>query len=253
MTLPQSLILVCAGADTARAALVGRPLLDLCLGLSAQGALTRVKLSPQTAPFYLGIRDAGAAAASCNPNAIADALIYECDRLNASGVFADFETGSSAVHKLCMALDERLHEQGIPFFVPSARADDVKHAVLTFATAISGGSLLGMFEEAQNTYGSARVAGLLQPVCADFCLPSGASEGTPLNDAERKALLSQKSTQVFFSRDLCAKYFTYMDEENQGHFVMFDDDSTLENKLTALTNIGVQYLFALYPDLRGLL
>ncbi len=44
-----------------------------------------------------------------------------------------------------------------------------------------------------------------------------------------------------------------MDEKGDGHFVLFDDDSTLEAKLVRLDALGIQPVFALYPDVRTLL
>ena len=64
---------------------------------------------------------------------------------------------------------------------------------------------------------------------------------------------AQTGAQPFFSRELCAKYFTYMNADGQAHFVLYDDDSTLAAKLAQLAGCGVQNVFALFPDAAGLL
>ena len=46
---------------------------------------------------------------------------------------------------------------------------------------------------------------------------------------------------------------TYTDEDGQAHFVLFDDDATLEAKLAQLSGCGVQTVFALFPDAAWLL
>ena len=77
--------------------------------------------------------------------------------------------------------------------------------------------------------------------------------GISLSAAARAALLAQTGAQPFFSRELCAKYFTYMNADGQAHFVLYDDDSTLAAKLAQLAGCGVQNVFALFPDAAGLL
>ena len=74
----------------------------------------------------------------------------------------------------------------------------------------------------------------------------------PLSAAARTALLAETGAQVFFSRELCARYFTYTDREGGAHFVLFDDGETLAAKLAQLSGCGVQTVFALYPDVQAL-
>ncbi len=252
MALPSSVILVCAGADVGRAAASGHPLLDLCLGITARGALSRLRQSVVD-DCYLGLRDFPANTPSVNPALFIKDLLYVWSGTNARGVFADFENSSAACRALCTALDEALYEQGVPFFVPAARAPDTKYAVLTVETAVSGGSLAEMIQSLQQRHGAHRIAALLRPVSADFSLPSASPDGMTLSHEAREALRERTQAQVFFSKELCAKYFTYMDEETRGHFVLFDDESTLEEKAALLTRLGVRHLFALWPDVRHIL
>ena len=44
-----------------------------------------------------------------------------------------------------------------------------------------------------------------------------------------------------------------MDGRQNGHFVLYDDRSTLEAKLRRLDALGVKHIFALYPDVAALL
>ena len=93
----------------------------------------------------------------------------------------------------------------------------------------------------------------MQPVSQDFTLPSTTPNGKTLTKTERETLLAHTGAQAFFSRELCAKYFTYTDTDGRAHFVLFDDASTLEAKLAQLTGCGVQTVFALFPDAAELL
>ena len=129
----------------------------------------------------------------------------------------------------------------------------LSHAILTVSTAISGGSLTEYISSLQGIYSAARIAAFLQPVSQHFTLPSPTPNGVLLSAAARAALLAQTGAQPFFSRELCAKYFTYMNADGQAHFVLYDDDSTLAAKLAQLAGCGVQNVFALFPDAAGLL
>lgn len=115
----------------------------------------------------------------------------------------------------------------------------LSHAILTVSTAISGGSLTEYISSLQGIYSAARIAAFLQPVSQDFTLPSPTPNGISLSAAARAALLAQTGAQPFFSRELCAKYFTYLDADGQAHFVLYDDDSTLAAKLAQLAGCGV--------------
>lgn len=253
MALPSSVILVCAGADIGRAAGRGHPLLDLCLTITPRGTLGRMQFSAAPENNFIGIRDFPPGLESVNDKLVIRDLLYEVKRMHACGVFADFENNSYACRKLCAAIDESLYEEQLPFFVPAVRGGDVKHAYLTVETAVSGGSLSGMIAELQNKYGVHRIAALLRPVSADFSLPSASPDGMMLTPEARIALRERTQSQVFFSKELCAKYFTYMDEDTRGHFVLFDDESTIEDKIEQLSQLNIQYFFALYPDVKDIL
>lgn len=253
MSLPASVILVCAGADTARAAGHGHPLLDLCFRVTPCGALGRLKLSAHTAGNYIGLGDFPTPAVTVHIKSFVEEVLHEARAAQASGVFADLECNTPAACQLCAALDEALAAQGVPFFVPAARAADTRYAILTVETAVSGGSLRGMVAGLQETHGAGRIAALLRPVSADFSLPAASPDGMALTPDAREALRARHGAQVFFSHELCAKYYTYMDADAHGHFVLFDDESTLEEKITQLTRQSVRYFFALYPDVCDML
>lgn len=246
----KNLILVCAGADTAAAAVHGLPLLQLCLGIGRGGAISRLHLPAKLEGCYLGVSDLGLEGEISG--FCAESLADEVKKQNMCGLFADLETDSPAARALLGPLDERMHEAGLPLFVPLGQAEAVQHAFLVAETAISGGSLDDYFGELQQKYPH-RVAASLRPVSADFLLPAQDSEGAPLPEEERIALQQTCGAQVFFSRELCAKYFTYMDKSQNGHFVLYDDCSTLEAKLRRLDARGVRHVFALYPDVAALL
>ena len=60
-------------------------------------------------------------------------------------------------------------------------------------------------------------------------------------------LREETVSSVFFSQELCAKYFTYMDR-GSARFVLFDDDDTMRKKQEMLSAAGISRQFLLYPD-----
>lgn len=250
MQSTKNLILVCAGADTAEAAKHGLPLLQLCLGIGHGGAITRLSLPAKLEDCYLGVSDLGLAGEI--PAFCAEALLHEARQHRMRGLFADIEQNSPAARTLLGVLDQLAHAAGLPLFVPLVQADCVEHALLVAETAISGGSLDDYFESLQDQY-PGRIAATIRPVSTDFALPAQNSEGSPLSEDERHAVQRTCGAQSFFSRELCAKYFTYMDTAQTGHFVLYDDASTIEAKLSRMQAHGVSHIFALYPDVAALL
>lgn len=69
---------------------------------------------------------------------------------------------------------------------------------------------------------------------------------------ELQDLLDRESPSVFFSQDLCARYFTYA-RDGETHFVLFDDADTLSQKLRTGGNMGFAAAFLMYPEVQDLL
>lgn len=245
-----NLILVCAGADSSAAMRHDLPILQLCLGVGEGGSIRRLNLPARLEGCYLGVSDLGISGKI--PEFCAESLVYEAQKHRTRGVFADFEQTNEATRSLLASLDKRMHKAGLPLFAPACQAEVTAYAWLVTETAISGGSLDEHIQGLQSAY-PGRIAATLRPVSADFRLPAEDSEGRPVTAKERAALREAYGSQAFFSRELCAKYFTYMDEDKMGHFVLYDDESTIEAKLNRLEGMGVSHVFALYPDVARLL
>ena len=82
----------------------------------------------------------------------------------------------------------------------------------------------------------------------DFYLPAAKGVGHPISQGELERLRRQLEPSVFFSPDLCARYFTYMSRETGAHFVLFDDGETLAKKRALALELGITRFFLLYPE-----
>lgn len=197
MVYTKNLVAVCAGRDAVRAAEKGMQVLHLCLGLSENGALERRQLPAMQLGCFLGLCDPPRGLRLCNPERLASDLVFEAKRVNAPGVFADFERETAQTLALLHAFDEALAEEGIPLYVPVNIGRDLDHAVLTVSTALSGGSLTAYFSSLQGIYGAHRVAAFLAGLAGLY---------PALVLAGRKAALRRR-TGGAARRDRCAGIF----------------------------------------------
>ena len=162
---------------------------------------------------------------------------------------ADFER--PLLQELTACLNRETQQQNLTLFVPLPLADYAPHAQVIADTVISGGSLEEYFSNLLSRFGEHRLAAQLTCTCMDFPLPCASPSGTVLTAKQFQALRTATGSAVFFSRELCAKYFTYT-KDDQAHFVLFDDADTLQAKAQLLTRLGVQYLLVVYPDAKAM-
>ena len=118
---------------------------------------------------------------------------------------------------------------------------------------MTGGSLRQRLGEAVERYGAGRVALAVERTAADFFLPSPDGQGRPLTREELKARLEERSPSVFFSDELCARYFTYMNRQSGAHFVLFDDAGSIRKKLRLAEALGIDRALLCYPEVSDLM
>ena len=61
--------------------------------------------------------------------------------------------------------------------------------------------------------------------------------------------MARLSPAVFFSGELCARYFTYMGRDNGAHFVLFDDGDTLRRKVEVARRLGIHTFLAPWAEI----
>ena len=118
-------------------------------------------------------------------------------------------------------------------------------------TALSGGDFAQRLREAM----AQRTGPLgldVQRLRMDFTLPARNGEGVPLSQADFQALVEREDPAVFFSQELCARYFTYR-KGGETRFVLFDDAETLRRKLRIARESGIPDALCVYPEVQDLL
>lgn len=162
----------------------------------------------------------------------------------------DFEAGRlPPLEQVVRELGGQCRRRNWTLIVPEQYGHCSEHALVMISSALSGGSLRQRLQEAQERFGRDRVALALQRVAEDFFLPSPSGSGTPLSQDELHRRIHQLSPSIFFSQELCARYFTYMSRESGAHFVLFDDGATLRRKLEAAQSLDIRTVLAPWPEI----
>ena len=237
-------------AETQEAARFRCSLAHVAYCIGSDSALLRQNLLLQTRGGLLSVTDRDAPFIA-SPEQLAAAALRECGRRGYGGVLLDFEQPPAPDRlAFAQALAKRLAPR--PLYVPEGYAS-VPGAVSLVCTALSGGSFVQYLQETAAARGGPGTLALdVQRLRMDFPLPARSGEGSPLSQQEFQALMDRESPAVFFSQDLCARYFTYT-REGETHFVLFDDAETLQQKLRAGSAMGFSAAFLMYPEVRDLL
>lgn len=178
-------------------------------------------------------------------------VVRECAARNFSGVVCDFESGRlPPLEETVAQLGRECARRNWAFLVPEHYASCSPHAQVMISSALSGGSLELRLEEAAECYGRGLVVLALQRVAEDFFLPSPTGSGRSLTRQQLRQLIQERSPSIFFSRELCARYFTYMSRDSGAHFVLFDDAQTLAKKVEVARSAGISTVLGAWSDLR---
>lgn len=237
------MLIAAAGRDAEAVRQAGLQCLHLCAALSSSGQFAVLSHPLSARGDLLGVVDQGGSPTS--PRSFAASVCSLAQSRGFQGILLDFQRPELAAS--AAALDEQAQNCGLSLWIPIELSHAAPHAVYIAETAISGGSLSQYFSDLADQYGQQQIAAQLVRSYARFSVPSPSADGTPLTKEQVEQLRREVGASAFFSRELCAKYFTYM-ERGSARFVLFDDDDTLRRKQHVLSSIGITRQLLLYPD-----
>ena len=187
------------------------------------------------------------------PDAFCQEVVRECAARGFGGVVCAFDRKLPLLSAVVEQLGPMLVRQGRSFYVSEPYGRCTATGRVLIPTALSGGSLRQRLGEAVERCGAGRVALAVERTAADFFLPSPDGQGRPLTREELKARLEERSPSVFFSDELCARYFTYMNRQSGAHFVLFDDAGSIRKKLHLAEALGIDRALLCYPEVSDLM
>ena len=238
--------------DVREAAPYRRELAHAAYHIGEESALLRRNLLVQTSGGLLVLSDRGAPPVE-DPEGLAGALLRECGRRSYSGIVLDFEMPPRRdLSDLAAALGRSCAAGHRPLYLPEAYAKLTAHRIVIINTAVSGGSFEEHLREVISLYGGSQHIALdVQLLRMCFSLPAPTGLGEPLTPEKLDTLLHAQGPAVFFSRDLCARYFTCT-RSGQAQFILFDDAGTLRQKLRLGQQLGVAAAFFQWPEISNI-
>ena len=218
--------------------------------IGQNSTMLRQNLLLQTRGGLLSVSDREAPLIE-DPQALCAAVLRECGRRGYGGVLLDFEERPRRDRLAFVEqLGRTLSAGRRTLYLPENYAKATPVGIPLLCTAISGGNFAQRLQEAVTAQGgAARLALDVQRLRMDFRLPARSGEGEPLTEDGFLRLTERERPSVFFSRDLCARYFTY-NRDGETHFVLFDDADTVAQKLRTGSAMGVAAAFLMWPEVK---
>ena len=177
-------------------------------------------------------------------------VLQECISRSFRGVILHFHRETSPLScSIVSHLATLFAQRSLPLYVPETYANISSKTMVMISTAISGGSLHQRLTEAVTQYGATRIALDVERVAADFFLPAPDGIGTPLTFEALQTLREKHHPAIFFSNELCSHYFTYTDDMDHTHFVLFDDMGSMKKKLQVAASFHIQTAIFFYPEI----
>ena len=180
---------------------------------------------------------------------LVDDIMRECLQRNFGGIVINIGSDphpKSVLLTLLKALASATQSRGFLYFVPESLCDSGENAIVRISASISGGTLERRIADSCNKYGSGRIALEIDRIRMDFTLPSPRGVGRETSDDELRNLIHRHNPATFFSPELMVNYFMYQNN-NDAHFVLYDDAESLRQKIVTAANSGIKHAFLFYP------
>ena len=190
-----------------------------------------------------------------DPAATCRQIVRECENFGLGGVVCLFKGGGSPLSgQLAEQLDATLARRGLSLYVPEWFGTRTVRARVMISSALSGGSLEARLDECARRFGGAeRLALFVEPVAELFLLPAPTGGGRALTSRELDGYRRRYGGSVFFSEELCERYFTYMTADGGARFVLYDDGATVRKKLLLARQLGIRRALGHFKALNGML
>lgn len=252
MSVTQQFFLTSPPGTCAQATAFGVPVAHMAYRIGENGHLYRVELPISVRGGLMVVDDAGFAGRG-DPMQLCREIIRECAARKFDGILCDFDTAPTPfLSKTVEQLGALTSQRGWSLYVNGEYAHLGAQSFVLVPTAIARGSLEARLHGAVEQYGTERIALAVQRVALEYILPSGTEHGRPLERGELAQLVQRFSPAIFFDSNLCAHYFTYM-EQGSAHFVLFDDSGSLLRKASLARELGIRRVFFTYPEVSDIL
>ncbi len=257
----KNIILGVTPSEYSECSSLGLTLAHLVYRISPSGRLIRFNPIPtkHLSGGIMGILGDGRETIRLDPELLCRDIIAEMTMRSYEGIFADFYGAFSPVYANFLSeLDRQIEARGMSLYINRTYEAATTHARVLLPSDVSGGSYSEYLSESKRSCED-RACLEIVPICSEFLLPSASADGRRLTHSELDELFNKIDPMPFFSRELCAKYFTYMSHDNMidskssAHFVLYDDAYTITVKMRRADSMDISPVFMLYSEMRELL
>lgn len=252
MAAVQQFVLTSPPETCVQATGFGLPVAHMAYRIGENGHLYRADI-PISLRGGLMIVDSAGFHGRGDPSQLCREIIRECTARKFDGILCDFDTPATPfLEKTVAQLGTLTTQRGWTLYTAEDYANAYEQSIVLIPTALARGSLERRLRDAVQRYGLNRVALAVQRTSLEYILPSGAEDGRPLERSELAEWIRRFSPAIFFDSNLCAHYFTYM-EQGTAHFVLFDDSGSLLRKAHLARELGIRRVFFTYPEVSDIL
>ncbi len=251
--IPIKTVLLTPPDKLAQAKAFKLPIAHMAYRFSREGALIKAPLS-DTQKNDLLFLDGDSWNENSEIPSIIQQLIKECKTQHYRGAILDFsKSPTQRTVSLIKQLDTMMHKQNLRLYLPECYHSYSKSANIIISSAISGGSLQQRLTSAKQTYGSNRITLSIERCAEAFSLPTLKGKSTSLSRLELQKRIQTTSPSIFYSNELCANYFTYLNQYGSAHFILYDDAKSIHRKFSLAKNLNITECFMLYPQVDDIL
>ena len=252
MAVPIKLLLTVPPAQLRQVQSLGLPLGHMAYRIGKEGSLLRCDIPINLRGGVMVLSDTEYSGGDCV--FLLQQILRECSARGFDGILCDFDLPPAPpLEQLISRLGEQCARRGWKLFVPLSYAGTSSRTQLLVPSSLSGGSLEVRLQELGQQFGLSRLVLAIDRMAEDFFLPAPSGSGTPLSREELRRRIEQRQPSVFFSRELCAHYFTYMSRETGAHFVLYDDSASIRHKFALAHRLGIGEAVLAYPQVDDLL
>ena len=252
MSATQQFLLTTPPESSTQAASFGVPVAHMAYRIGENGHLYRAELPLSVRGGLMVVDDSGFRGRG-DPIQLCREIMRECTARKFDGILCDFDRPPSPfLERVIAQLSILTSQRGWSLYVNEAYAAAGGYCFVLIPTAVVQGSLEARLREAVQTYGAPRIALAAQRSALEYILPSGTHCGRPLEPGELSRLVQRFSPAIFFDSNLCAHYFTYL-EQGTAHFVLFDDSGSLLRKTALAQDLNIKRIFFTYPEVADIL
>lgn len=252
--LPNLKLILTAPPDLAQAAVTfGFPVAHMAYRIGSGPSLLRSKL-PVSLRGGLMLADDLELSGEGDPLEVCRQIMQECTARGFDGIILDFESAPNPIaEKIAAELSRMAGRKNWPVYVPETYAACSNRTKIIVSSALSGGSLTQRLFEATEKFGPNRVVLGVERLAEDFFLPAASGQGRPLTRETLQQYIAERNPPVFFSKELCASYFTFMSKQSGAHFVLFDNAASIRQKLQIAARFKIREAILVYPQVDDLL